>query len=252
MKTELKISGECVENRLSGRNISEYKKGLTYKKERIDKNLTNAEGFEHKKILYDNLSDEELIKMIHLNDSEAENVLLSKYKKIVRRRASSYYMAGADREDIIQEGMIGVFKAIRGFDSSKGISFSTFANLCMQRQMISAIKGASRLKHLPLNNSLSLNGPVSNDDEADETLGEIIADEKNADPESLIVMQESLKYVQDNLHGILTEMERCIWIMYIQGKTYKEIAEKLHKTHKAVHNAIRRSKKKLAELLNDR
>lgn len=239
-----------MENRLSGKNISEYNGGLICKKERIDKEPSDPEGFEHKKILYDNLSDEELIKMVHLNDSEAENALLSRYKKIVRRRASSYYMAGADREDIIQEGMIGVFKAIRSFDLSRGISFRTFANLCMQRQMISAIKGASRMKHLPLNNSLSLNRPVSND-EADETLGEIIVDERNADPQSLIVMQESLKYVQENLHGILTDMEHCIWIMYMQGKTYKEIAEKLHKTHKAVDNAIRRSKKKLAELLND-
>lgn len=241
-----------MENRLSGKNISAYENKLTYKKELPNKNLLNSENIIHKKTMYDNLDDEELVKMVHLNDSEAENALLSKYKKIVRRRASSYYMAGADREDVIQEGMIGVFKAVRSFDPSKGISFSTFANLCMQRQMISAVKGAARMKHLPLNNSLSLNRPISSDGEADETLGEIIADEKNTDPQALVIMQESLKYIQDNLGGILTEMERCIWTMYVQGKTYKEIAEKLDKTCKAVDNAIRRSKKKLAELLNDR
>ncbi len=208
---------------------------------------------DRKRTLYANLSDEELVRLIRANDEEAVNSLMSKYKKAVRMRAAAYYMTGADREDLIQEGMIGLFKAIRDFDENRGISFVTFANLCIQRQIISAIRGAARMKHLPLNNYVSLSDPFSTDEDNGETrtLEETLIDNKSEDPEYMLLMREKLEYIEVRLDELLTEMERTIWSMYIRGSSYKEIAERLDKTDKAVDNAIRRAKKKLTELLDD-
>lgn len=196
------------------------------------------------------LSDEELIKRTRGGDEDASNELINRYKAVARARASSYFMAGADQEDLIQEGMIGVFKAIRDYDQSKGASFRTFAELCIQRQIISAVKGASRLKHAPLNESVSLNRPVADSDENSGTLEELLADDTETDPERLLLMREDVNYISANLNEILSALELQVWKMYINGSSYREIAEKLDKTSKGVDSAIQRAKKKLAEILD--
>ncbi len=195
------------------------------------------------------IRDEELIKQSRAGDESAANELMSRYKAVVRNRASSYFMAGADQEDLIQEGMIGVFKAIRDYDERKGASFRTFAELCIQRQIISAVKGASRMKHAPLNESVSLNRPVV-DDENGGTLEELLADEVETNPEKMLLLREDMNYISRNLDDILSGLELQVWKMYVNGCSYKEIAEKLDKTSKGVDSAIQRAKKKLAEIID--
>lgn len=195
------------------------------------------------------IRDEELIKQSRAGDESAANELMSRYKAVVRNRASSYFMAGADQEDLIQEGMIGVFKAIRDYDERKGASFRTFAELCIQRQIISAVKGASRMKHAPLNESVSLNRPVV-DDENGGTLEELLADEVETNPEKMLLLREDMNYISRNLEDILSGLELQVWKMYVNGCSYKEIAEKLDKTSKGVDSAIQRAKKKLAEIID--
>lgn len=198
----------------------------------------------------DDIRDEELIKQSRAGDESAANELMSRYKAVVRNRASSYFMAGADQEDLIQEGMIGVFKAIRDYDERKGASFRTFAELCIQRQIISAVKGASRMKHAPLNESVSLNRPVVDDDENGGTLEELLADEIETNPEKMLLLREDMNYISRNLDDILSGLELQVWKMYVNGCSYKEIAEKLDKTSKGVDSAIQRAKKKLAEIID--
>ena len=194
-------------------------------------------------------SDEQLLKRVREGDLYAENELIERYKGAVRQKAAYYYMAGADMEDVVQEGMIGVFKAVRSYDEMRGASFRTFAELCIQRQISSAIKLASRKKHLPLNNSLSLNRPLNDDDEDLGTLGEAIPDGRCSDPGHLLVLNEDMELIEKSAVCLFTELERRVWDMYVAGCTYSEIAEKLDKTNKAVDNAIRRAKKKLVEIL---
>ena len=193
--------------------------------------------------------DHELVKMIRMGDNDAESLLLDRYKKVVKQRSASFFMPGADKEDLIQEGMVGVFKAIRDFDPEKGASFSTFAEMCIKRQIITAVKSAARMKHAPLNNSLSLNKPVTEDTERVATLEEILSDEGSSNPEKVILMQEDLNYIEKYSGEIFTQLEWDVWKMYMNGCSYKEIASRLDKTSKAVDNAIRRAKKKLAEIL---
>ena len=158
-------------------------------------------------------------------------------------------MAGADSEDLIQEGMIGVFKAMLNYDEEKGAAFATFANMCIRRQMISAVKSASCKKHRPLNNSISLSNPLSGESEGGGTLGEIIESDSSTDPESRMLFIEERKLIEDDGKALFTDLEREAWNMYLDGHSYREIAEKLDRTNKAVDNAIRRAKNKLANLL---
>ncbi len=199
--------------------------------------------------MYEKLSDEQLVKMAREGAEEAENELLERYKYVVRQKAASYFMASADNDDLIQEGMIGVFKAMQNYDAAKGASFATFANMCIKRQMISAVKSASCKKHRPLNNSISLSNPLSEENESGGTLGEIIESDSSTDPESRFLFIEEMKLIEDDGNALFTDLEREAWNMYLDGHSYKEIAEKLDRTNKAVDNAIRRAKNKLANLL---
>ena len=199
--------------------------------------------------MYEKLSDEQLVKMAREGAEEAENELLERYKYVVRQKAASYFMAGADNDDLIQEGMIGVFKAMQNYDAAKGASFATFANMCIKRQMISAVKSASCKKHRPLNNSISLSNPLSEENESGGTLGEIIESDSSTDPESRFLFIEEMKLIEDDGNALFTDLEREAWNMYLDGHSYKEIVEKLDRTNKAVDNAIRRAKNKLANLL---
>ena len=194
-------------------------------------------------------SDEKMVKMAREGSRDAMEDLLQKYKVFVKKRAASYYMAGADRDDVIQEGMIGVFKAIRDYDASKGAAFSTFAELCVNRQIATAIKAASRYKHSPLNNSMSLNKPFSESDEEGVTLEETIVSNTSEDPEAMLLLREDLDYIGKNGGDLLSSFEYRVWELYLQGVSYSQISRLTGKTPKAVDNAITRAKKKLEPFL---
>jgi len=157
-------------------------------------------------------------------------------------------MVGADRDDIVQEGMIGIFKAIRSFDESRHASFRTFADLCINRQILSAIKQAARKKHSPLNMSVSLNKPISGDNSFI-TLSETLPTDSDSDPETLVLVKEALDQIGGNSGNVLSEFESAVWSQYLQGKTYKEIAASMGKQPKSIDNAIQRTKRKLALFL---
>jgi len=194
---------------------------------------------------YAGMSDELLVRQAQTGNADAEEYLIRKYKDVVRGKAHIYFIVGADNEDTVQEGMIGVFKAIRGYNEAKHASFQTFAEICINRQILSAIKAARRQKHSPLNDSLSLNGPL--EDEQDKTLEDTLKSDNYADPEALYIFKEDMNYLEDN--SVFSDTELRVWNEYMKGRTYNEIARITGKTPKAVDNAIRRAKKKLEEHL---
>nr|WP_305146664.1 RNA polymerase sporulation sigma factor SigH [Anaerovorax odorimutans] len=190
------------------------------------------------------MTDEQLVEIAQGGNLEAEEFLIRKYKEVVSSRSKLYFIMGADGEDVVQEGMIGLFKAIKSYDSSKDASFHTFAELCVNRQIITAIKTASRLKHSPLNTSISLNKPVS-DEEPDGTLEETLSAGSNSDPEAQLVLKDVFASIISNEGNIFSKFEMQVWNEYLQGKNYRQIAESLEKSPKAVDNAIQRTKKKI-------
>ena len=190
---------------------------------------------------YAEMTDELLVREAQRGDADAEEYLIRKYKDVVRGKAHIYFIVGADNEDIVQEGMIGVFKAIKCYNDARHASFHTFAELCINRQILSAIKMARRQKHAPLNNSLSLSGPLSA--EEDKTIEETLPSDDFTDPEALYILKEDMNYVEDG--SVFSDMELRVWNEYMKGHTYNEIAEMVGKTPKAVDNAIQRAKKKL-------
>ena len=196
-----------------------------------------------------NCSEEELVRLAQNGDGEAEESLIRKYKEMVKTKAHLYFIVGADRDDIVQEGMIGIFKAIRGFDGSKQTSFRTFADLCINRQILSAIKQAARKKHSPLNMSVSLSKPVS-DESRNITLAETLSSDSDSDPEALLLIKETLDLIGESGRNTLSSFESLVWSQYLQGRTYKEIADSLGKQPKSIDNAIQRTKRKLALALN--
>lgn len=193
---------------------------------------------------YTQYSDEELVKIAQEGDENAEEFLIRKYKDVVRSKAHLYFMVGADSEDIMQEGMIGIFKAIRGYNETKQASFRTFAEICINRQIITAIKRATRLKHSPLNTSVSLSKPISDTDPI-KTLEETLSSNSNTDPEALFLLKEDMDYIEGNGAEIFSDLELRVWNEYLQGKTYLEISEITGKSPKAIDNAIQRTKRKL-------
>jgi RNA polymerase sporulation-specific sigma factor len=193
---------------------------------------------------YPELTDEELVKLAQDGDENAEEFLIRKYKDVVRSKAHLYFMVGADNEDIVQEGMIGIFKAIRSYNKSKQASFHTFAEICINRQIITAIKRATRLKHSPLNTSVSLSRPLS-DAEPDTTLEETLSSDSNTDPEALFLLKEDMDFIEGNGAEIFSDLELTVWNEYLKGKSYLKIAEITGKPPKAIDNAIQRTKRKL-------
>ena len=197
---------------------------------------------------YTELSDEELVTRAKRGDQDAEEYLIRKYKDEVRGKAHIYFIMGADGEDIVQEGMIGIFKAIRSYNEEKHASFRTFAEICINRQILTAIKTATRQKHAPLNNSLSFSAPLT-DEESDKTIEDTLRSDKTADPEALYILKEDIHYIERNSAEIFSDMELRVWNEYLKGKSHSEIARIIGKTPKAVGNAIQRTKRKLEEYL---
>lgn len=193
---------------------------------------------------YAEFPDEKLVLLAQEGDENAEEYLIRKYKDVVRSKAHLYFMVGADGEDIVQEGMIGIFKAIRSYNKSKQASFHTFAEICINRQIITAIKRATRLKHSPLNTSVSLSKPLS-ETEPDTTLEETLSASSNTDPEALFLLKEDMDYLEGNGAEIFSDLELSVWNEYLKGKSYLQIAEITGKSPKAIDNAIQRTKRKL-------
>jgi len=196
---------------------------------------------------YKKLADEQLAELAQGGSLEAEECLIRNYKEMVRTRAQLYFIMGADGEDVVQEGMIGLFKAIQSYDADREASFHTFAELCINRQIGTAIKTASRKKHVPLNTSVSLNKPASEEDQTG-TLQETLAD-SGADPEELLVLKDVVKGILNNEGNIFSRFEREVWNEYLQGKSCRQIAGEMGKTPKAVDNAMQRNKKKILSYL---
>ncbi len=195
------------------------------------------------------LTDESIAKMAQEGSSTAYEYLINKYKGLARSKATTYYIVGADRDDVIQEGMIGIFKAIRDYDQDGDASFRTFAELCVNRQIISAIKGANRQKHQILNESVSLNagGELAGEDDGEpRPLAERLADlSPDMDPESLTLIKEVADYLKANGNVIFSPLENRVWEEMLRGRSYREIAFRLRKSTKTVDNAIQRIKKKV-------
>ena len=199
---------------------------------------------------YYELSDEKIVEMSHAGDASAEEYLLDKYKNFVRSKARSYFLVGADHEDIVQEGMIGLYKAIRDFRPDKLSSFRAFAELCITRQIITAIKTATRQKHIPLNNYVSLNKPLY-DEESDRTLLDIIIEGRISDPEELVINMENVGNIRTKISEVLSGLEQEVLYAYLDGKSYQEIAESLGRHVKSIDNALQRVKRKLEKYLEE-
>jgi len=201
---------------------------------------------------YENLTDEELIVEIkEKENASAMDYLIHRYRSFVRAKARSYFLIGADREDIIQEGMIGFFKAVRDFKSDKLASFHAFAELCVTRQIITAIKTATRQKHIPLNSYVSLNKPIY-DEDSDRTLLDVISGVKVSDPEELIISREEFLAIEKKMSEILSELEWQVLMAYLDGKSYQEIALSLDRHVKSIDNALQRVKRKLERYVASR
>jgi RNA polymerase sporulation-specific sigma factor len=197
------------------------------------------------------LVDEEVVEFAREGDDSALEYLINKYRNFVRAKARSYFLIGADREDIIQEGMIGLYKAIRDFRMDKLSSFRAFAELCITRQIITAIKTATRQKHIPLNSYVSLNKPIY-DEDSDRTLLDVISGSKITDPEELIISREEFDDIEEKMGEILSSLEWKVLMSYLEGKSYQEIAEDLKRHVKSIDNALQRVKRKLERYLEKR
>ena len=184
----------------------------------------------------------------HDGDDAAQEFLLNKYKNFVRSKARSYFLIGADHEDIVQEGMIGLFKAIRDFRPDKLSSFRAFAELCVTRQIITAIKTATRQKHIPLNSYVSLNKPIY-DEESDRTLLDVISEEVPSDPEAMLIDREDLSFIEGRIGEMLSDLEKQVLVLYMEGKSYVEISRAMGRHVKSVDNALQRIKRKLQKYL---
>lgn len=210
---------------------------------KVEKNEKKIEDQTQKKL------DEDMALDAKNGDIKAQEYLINKYKNFVKAKAKSYFLVGADKEDIYQEGMIGLYKAIRDFKPDKLSSFKAFAELCVTRQIITAIKTATRQKHIPLNTYISLNKPIY-DEESDRTLLDILSTVKVCDPEELVIGREEVVKIEKEIEQVLSELELEVLNSYLQGKSYQEIACDLDRHSKSIDNALQRVKRKLEKCLN--
>lgn len=209
-----------------------------------NKEILNCEKF-------NKYSDEEIIDIIRTGNEDAQEYLIDKYKNLVKVKSRSYFILGADREDIIQEGMIGLYKAIRDFKPEKQANFYSFAELCIVRQIITAIKSANRQKHIPLNSYLSLNKTVY--DENDEcTYLEMLTDNINSNPEALVISNENKIDIENKIYDALSKLEQQVLNLYLNGKSYNEIAKVVERDEKSIDNALQRVKKKVEKIIVNR
>lgn len=195
-------------------------------------------------------TDEDIVKMAQEGSNTAYEYLINKYKELAKNKSKIYFIAGGDNEDVVQEGMIGIFKAIRDYDETRETSFHTFAELCINRQIINAIKKANRKKHQILNESLSLSADKESEDDT-VPLWEKLAMESAPNPERLMLMKEITEYFNADGRKMFSSFEKKVWDEMMCGKSYKEIAAKLHRPLKSIDNATQRIKKKIRNFLEE-
>lgn len=200
---------------------------------------------------YENMPDEEVVKLIKQGDDDAFSYLCEKYKDIINVKVSKYYIIGAERDDTVQEGMIGLFKAIKSYDETKQNSFKTFANICVERQLITAIKSSNRQKHQPLNSYLSLNNSAYDNDDNDEELINTFDSKTIEDPLDTVMKKEYIAHIENTIDKTLSSFEKQVLNRYIKGESYVDIAAKLDAPVKSVDNAIQRIRKKAIKNLYD-
>ena len=201
---------------------------------------------------FESMADEQVVKLAQEGgDGAALEYLLNKYKNFVRTKARSYFLIGADHEDIVQEGMIGLYKAIRDYRAEKLSSFGAFAELCVTRQILTAIKTSTRQKHIPLNSYISVNKPIYEED-SDRTLLDVITEESISNPEEMIIDREDLSMIEGRIGQMLSDLEKDVLVRYMEGKSYVEIAGEMHRHVKSIDNALQRIKRKLLKYLEEK
>ena len=197
--------------------------------------------------------DEELLRLGQNGDKQATEELIRRYAGLVRRCARGFFLIGGETEDLLQEGMIGLYKAVRDYNEEKNASFRSFAELCVNRQMITAIKAATRQKHQPLNSYVSLNKPVY-EEESEQTYMDFLQSSSGSllNPEALLIGQENKSFLEDQMVKNLSSFETRVLVLYLQGRSYFEIANVLDKPEKSIDNALQRVKKKLEKFLEEK
>lgn len=200
---------------------------------------------------FEGMPDEQAVRLAQDGDGAALEYLLNKYKNFVRSKARSYFLIGADHEDIVQEGMIGLYKAIRDFKEDRQASFRAFSELCITRQIITAIKTATRQKHIPLNSYVSLNKPIY-DDESDRTLLDVITEGWTANPEDMLISREDVMTIEGRIGEMLSGLEKQALLSYLEGKSYQEISLEMGRHVKSIDNALQRVKRKLQKYLEEK
>ncbi len=196
--------------------------------------------------------DLDLVQRVRNGDERCLEILLARYRNFARSKARSYFLAGSDKEDVVQEGMIGLFKAIRDFDLAQETPFRAFAELCISRQILTAIKTANRQKHQPLNSSISLDAPAYGDDQSDRSVGDHLVAPTMSDPMELVISAQEIEAIRDSMTDTLTELEGDVLRLYMDGKSYEEIAGALGNHVKSIDNALQRIKRKLQRHLATR
>ena len=207
-------------------------------------------GTDEKQNRFESMTDEELVVLAQSGDEQASEQILERYKSLVKARVRAYFLIGADKEDLIQEGMIGLFKAIRDFSADKQVNFASFADLCATRQIVTAIKTATRQKHMPLNNYISLNKPAYTD-ESERTLMDSVSYRDVSDPEQIVINEEDYNNTTKMILGSLSKFERDVLESYLQGRSYSEIAQLQGRSSKSIDNALQRIKKKIEASLKE-
>ena len=218
-----------------------------------DSDGVDMEEIRHGEEIYRELTDEALIQRLRDGETSVTDFLMNKYKNLVRKKAGTMFILGADKEDLIQEGMIGLFKAVREYDSGRDASFYTFADLCISRQMYSAVQASSRKKHIPLNTYVSIFARTDDKDANGRQLEDVLYDASAkavSDPEALMIDKENVKRLENTIDSELSAFEKEVLSLYMTGMTYTEIAKVLNREEKATDNALQRTKKKLKKALN--
>ena len=201
---------------------------------------------------YLNMTDEALVERSHAGDARADETLCERYKNIVRTKARPYFLIGADREDLVQEGMIGLYKAIRDYTPDHNAVFRSFAEMCIVRQLISAIKRATRKKHAPLNTYVSLYGSTfAEEDNRERPLLDTMAMVRTESPEDAFISKESTEHILGSIEKLLTPLEKQVLDLFMDGYSYQQIAATLGRGTKTVDNALQRIKRKLEKHLQD-
>ncbi len=198
---------------------------------------------------FETLSDEMLVELSAAGDTGATEYILDKYKNFVKAVVRMYFLVGADRDDVVQEGMIGLFKAIRDFDETKQTSFKSFAEICVRRQVLTAIKNATRQKHMPLNSYISLSKPAYDDENSEDTLMDTLTISDGQDPEELFIGKENIEILGVKIEENLSKLEKEVLRMYLSGISYQEIAAIMNRPPKSIDNALQRVKKKLEKFI---